>query len=306
MKVLITGKHSYIGNSFADYIAGHTADEIDITKISLRDEAWKQMDLSVYDVIIHVAGKAHADTGRVSEDEKKEYYTVNRDLTEDFAKKVRADRKNVGERALFIYLSSIIVYGQGENLREHRVITNDTKPAPSNFYGDSKLQAESRLQELADENLQIAVLRPPMIYGKGSRGNYPLLSKLARKLPIFPDIQNERSMLYIGNLCEFMIWLCKYQVENKDVYSIYYPQNSEYVSTSSMVQEISGVHGHSIHLTKALNPFLRVGSRLPFKPGRLINKAFGNLVYDKGISLYPELGEYQIYGIEESIRLTEN
>lgn len=43
-----------------------------------------------------------------------------------------------------------------------------------------------------------------MIFGKDSKGNYPKLAKIAQKLPIFPDIKNERSMLHIDNLCEFI------------------------------------------------------------------------------------------------------
>lgn len=63
---------------------------------------------------------------------------------------------------------------------------------------------------LADEAFRVIVLRPPMIYGKGSKGNYPTLAKLAKKLPVFPNIDNQRSMLHIENFCEFLcqIMLC--------------------------------------------------------------------------------------------------
>src|SRR5699024_12036773 len=134
----------------------------------------------------------------VMRNQKKEvtYYEVNRDLTIETAKKVKSE----GVKQ-FIFLSIIIVYG--ENIDNKGIITKDTLPEPSNFYGNSKLQAEKGIEPLDDSDFNVAILRPPMIYGKGSKGNYPKLSKAAQKLPIFPDMDNQRSMLHIDNLSEF-------------------------------------------------------------------------------------------------------
>ena len=96
-------------------------------------------------------------------------------------------------------MSSIIVYGS-----KNPLITKSTVPQPDNFYGDSKLKAEKELLLLNDDKFKVVILRPPMIYGKNSKGNYPLLAKIARKSPFFPNIKNQRSMLYIDNLCEFI------------------------------------------------------------------------------------------------------
>ena len=65
---------------------------------------------------------------------------------------------------------------------------------PANFYGDSKVKAEEGLQRLEDDSFKVVILRPPMMYGKGSKDNYPLLAKLAQKLPFFPEVENQRSM----------------------------------------------------------------------------------------------------------------
>ena len=80
-----------------------------------------------------------------------------------------------------------------------------------------------------------------MIYGKGSKGNYPTLAKISKKLPVFPDIDNQRSMLYIDNLCEFLcrLMLVK-QYERNAVVLI--PQNKEWTKTSEMVKEIATVY----------------------------------------------------------------
>lgn len=205
----------------------------------------------------------------------------------------------------FIFMSSIIVYGESAGIGQTKVITRETPLAPANFYGDSKVKAEEALQPLMDENFKVVILRPPMIYGKGSKGNYPLLAKMARKLPFFPDVDNQRSMLYVGNLCKFITLM----IENEEN-GIFFPQNAECVRTSDMVQAIAEVHGRHIRMVKIFNPALRLCGRLGGKNGKksgriagLVNKAFGNMVYEKTLSEYKE--EYQVADLQESVRLTE-
>lgn len=76
-------------------------------------------------------------------------------------------------------MSSSIIYGDSAPYGKKKHITKDTKPYPANFYGDSKWRADKGVRKLADESYKVTVLRPPMIYGKGSKGNYPTLAKLA-------------------------------------------------------------------------------------------------------------------------------
>src|SRR5699024_5538582 len=159
--------------------------------------------------------------------------------TIEVAKKAKSD----GVKQ-FIFMSSIIVYGT-----KNEFIDKNTEPNPDNFYGESKLQAEQGILPLQDENFSIAIIRPPMIYGKGSKGNYPLLSKLAQITPIFPDYDNQRSMLHIDNLTEFLRIIIDY-----DDSGIFFPQNEEYVKTSDMVRTISEVHGKKMYQTRLFNP----------------------------------------------------
>lgn len=287
-KILITGANSYIGTSFEKYIKQNYPNVYQIDTLDMINPNWKECDFSGYDSIFHVAGIAHADVGHVSEERKKLYYQVNCDLAYETA--IKAKKSKVKQ---FIYMSSIIIYGESAPYGKKKLITKDTKPEPANFYGDSKLQAEIKLKTLDDDNFKICILRPPMIYGPGSKGNYQMLSKLAKKLPIFPDIKNERSMLYIGNLCYFIK-----ECINKENSGIYFPQNEEYVSTSKMVQEIAKANGKNIHLTKLLNPFVFILSKFPGKIGGMCNKAFGNMSYEKNLPI----GEYQLV---TSIRITE-
>ncbi len=297
-KVLITGSGSYIGETFRAYAAEHYPDNFTIDAVDMIDPAWRDKDFSEYDIIYHVAGIAHADVGNVSEKEKEKYYTVNTDLAIDVAKKAKAD--GVKE---FVFMSSMIVYGESAPYGIKKLVDENTVPSPANFYGDSKLQADVGVRELADDMFKVLVLRPPMIYGKGSKGNYPTLAKLAKKLPIFPDVKNERSMLYIENLCEF---LCQIMLvrEIRQNAVVLIPQNAEWTRTSDMVKEIAEVSGRKVRKLEILNPAVLVGSKVPGKLGGLVNKAFGNSCYVHEVSMYPGI-EYQKVRLGESIYRTE-
>lgn len=237
-KILITGANSYIGTSFKKWMT-QFQDEYQIDTLSVRGDAWREHDFSRYDTVFHVAGIAHADVSKVSEETKQLYYAVNRDLAIETAKKYKQDLS--GKNGQFIYMSSIIIYGEETNINKKRVITPDTKPNPSNFYGDSKLQAEIGLQPLDDDTFHVAILRPPMIYGPGSKGNYQQLVKLANKLPVFPDVKNERSMLHIDKLSEFV----KERIDAQDS-GVFFPQNDQYVRTSHMVRDIAQENGKNL------------------------------------------------------------
>ncbi len=282
-RILITGKNSYIGTSLENWMAKEH-DEYKVDSVDMKDGSWREKDFSGYDVVFHVAGIAH-----VSSDPKMEdlYYKVNRDLTIKSAEKAKAE----GVKQ-FVFMSSIIVYG--DSSRNKSAINKNTVPTPSNFYGKSKLQAEQGIKLLESDTFNVVVLRPPMIYGKGSKGNYPKLAKAAQKLPVFPKIDNERSMLHIENLCEFI----KVMIDEEES-GLFFPQNAEYVSTSEMVRLIAEVHGKKVRLVKIFNPVLRL---LGLKVG-LINKIFGNLVYEKSMSAYKV--NYQIRNLRESIELSE-
>ncbi len=284
-KILITGAGSYIGTSFENWVS-QWPEKYKVDTISVHGDNWKNVDFGQFDSIFHVAGIAHVDAKAEMEEL---YYKVNRDLTIEVAKKAKAD----GAKQ-FVFMSSIIVYGDSGKIGKKRVITWGTVPKPANFYGNSKLTAEQGITPLESEQFKVTILRPPMIYGKGSRGNYPKLSKLAQKFPVFPDIDNERSMLYVDNLCEFV----RLVIDDEES-GLFFPQNKEFVRTSEMVCLIGKVYGKNIKLIKIFNPAIKV---LAGKIG-LINKVFGNLVYEKSMSEYRE--NYLIRDFKQSIEMTE-
>ena len=239
-KILITGANSYIGMSFEKYIKDNYSNEIEVDTLDMLDQNWINYDFSKYDSVFHVAGIAHSDNGKISNEKEKLYRSVNTDLTVKTAKIA----KDAGVKQ-FIFMSSAIVYGESAKIGKNKIITKDTIPSPANCYGDSKLQAEIGLNKLSSNTFKVCILRPPMIYGKDSKGNFPILEKFARKLKIFPYIKNQRSMLYIGNLVEFIRLMIVNQEEG-----IFFPQNKEYSNTSELVKMIGKENNKNIVLIK--------------------------------------------------------
>lgn len=297
--VLITGAGSYIGESFCKYAKEHYPALL-IDSIDMLDASWREKDFSKYDIVYHVAGIAHADVGNVDDATKAKYYKVNTDLAVEVCEKAKAE--GVKE---FIFMSSMIIYGDSAPYGKKKVIDEHTVPCAANFYGDSKLQADVAVRDLADDRFKVLVIRPPMIYGKGSKGNYPVLAKIAKKLPVFPNVDNERSMLHIDNLCEF---LCQVMLvkEVKENAIVLIPQNAEWTKTSDMVKEISEVVGKRIKLIGGIMKFaVALGGKMPGKIGGMVNKAFGNNCYTKSISIYSGIN-YQVMTLKESIKKTED
>lgn len=280
-KILITGANSYIGTSFETWV-NEWPNEYKVDTLDVKDVDWINYSFKGYDVVFHVAGIAH-----VSTDPKMEelYYKVNRDLTVEIATKAKLEHVKQ-----FIFMSSIIVYGN-----DVKRITKDTIPRPENFYGLSKLQADEAIQQLQSTDFNVVSIRPPMIYGKGSKGNYPRLSKLSRKTPIFPTINNSRSMLHIDNLCECIRLL----IDNNESGYIY-PQNKEYVNTFELVQEIARVYNKRVYGTRIFNFIINpLINRI-----NILSKVFGTLTYDKELSNYQNYN-YCVRSFKKSIELTE-
>ena len=287
-KILITGDHSYIGTSFEKHLM-QWPDRYQVDTINMRGDEWRNVSFSEYDAVYHVAGIAHSDYGKISAERADLYYRVNTHLAVETAKKAKAD----GVKQ-FIFMSSASVYGESAPIGKDKVVYRDTPVSPVNSYGDSKVQAENGIMPLQDEHFKVAVLRPPMIYGKGCKGNYSTLTKLAKKLPVFPYVDNQRSMLYIENLVEFV----RLVVDNEEQ-GIFWPQNNEYTNTSEMVKLIAQVHNKRVLMIKGLNWALKIMSHVT----GLVNKAFGSLRYDHEMSRYKQ--EYCVRDLADSIRETE-
>ncbi|MBP3649796.1 MAG: NAD-dependent epimerase/dehydratase family protein [Clostridia bacterium] len=260
IRVCITGAGSYIGTHIGLHLA-QMPEQFEVAEMDV-SQPWQPDGLRGFDAVIHVAGIAHQ---KETDENRALYTTVNRDLALEVAKAAKAN----GVKQ-FVFFSSMSVYGITVG-----AISADTQPAPNTAYGISKWEAEQGLDALADESFRVAVLRPPMIYGQGCRGNYPRLSALARSLPVFPKVDNQRSMLYIGTLCQFVQKLLE---SGKD--GLYFPQNREYVNTTELVKEVARCHNKRL---LALSGFARLLKLLEGKVS-LVSKVFGSLTYDQKMS----------------------
>ena len=211
---------------------------------------------------------------------KEIYYLVNTELAFETAKKA----KNEGVKH-FIFMSSMIVYGSKEEK-----IHKNTIPNPDNFYGKSKLEAEKLIQSLEDEGFKLTILRPPMIYGPNSKGNFSKLIKFSKNIIFFPRINNRRSILYIENLANVI-----HNVISKRIYGILFPQDNEYMNTSFFVKRISSFYEKKVILVKIFNIFIRVLSKKVI----LFNKIFSDFYYTKELSNMTS--EYCIFNHKTSI-----
>lgn len=255
-KILITGANSYIGTSLEKWL-GNYPDKYYVDTVSTRDDVWKKKDFSEFDVIFHVAGIAHI---KETKENEHLYYKINRDLPIDVAKKARDE--GVGQ---FIFLSSMSVYGM-----DIGVITKKTILKPKTNYGKSKLQAEEQLTKLQDDNFFLTVIRPPMVYGKNCKGNFQSVIKLVKKLPVFPKVKNQRSMIYIDNLSSF-VKLCI----DKKIRGLYFPQNREYVQTTDMAAIIAKSIKKKVYMSTLLGWTVKLC--IPFSG--ILQKGFGSLIY---------------------------
>ena len=280
-KILITGKDSYIGTSLKKWLEKEK-NEYEVEEIETKNYEWKQISYSNYDTILHVAGIAHVSSDPNMEDL---YYKVNRDLAIEVAKKAKAD----GAKQ-FIFMSSMIIYGKDEPIGEEKIITAETIPSAEDFYGKSKLDADTAIRQLEDEQFKVVIVRTPMVYGPNCKGNFPKLKKLAKISPIFPDVENKRSMIYIDNLCEFFK-----QVIDEKKNGTFYPQNREYISTKQIIKVMAEAMNKKMHFIKIFNPIIKLFAK---KIG-MINKVFGSKVYSKELS-----GDFSYIVVEndESIR----
>lgn len=254
--ILITGANSYIGDNVRDYLLR----EPEKYDVSVKDTInWKPTpsDFKDIDVVFNVAGIAHI---KETKQNRHLYYEINRDLVVEIAK--MAKLAGVGH---FIALSSMSVYGLLEGY-----ITKETPVNPKSAYGKSKAEADEEIKKLEDDDFRFACLRPPMVYGKECKGNYQKLRDFVLKSPVFPDYKNQRSMIYIGNLCEFVK-----KVIDEEKHGLFFPQNSEYVCTSEMAKLIAEVHGKKLLMTRVFNYFIA------YMKIKIFKKVFGNLSYER-------------------------
>lgn len=282
--ILITGENGYVGNQFQYLLE---KDGFKVERISLRNNNWQHQSLRKYDVIIHLAALVHNNNANAK---IIDYMNVNFHLTKELAEKAKKDGVNQ-----FIFFSTMSIFGLNGSLLEKCEINQFTPYNPITAYGQSKLLAEREIRKLENDAFVVNIVRPPMIYGKESPGNFSKLIKVANISRIFPRFKNERSVIHIDNLYSDLLSL----VENPMSGTIH-PQNLEYMNTNnalSLIRKHQGKRERIIEL-----PVPRIIKSILGKVG-IINKVYGSLTYSKEIDLR-KVNRKQYDNFEQTIEKT--
>ena len=183
--------------------------------------------------VVHLAARTHV-LQETAADPLAEYRRVNVEGTRRLAQQAA----RAGVRRL-VFLSSIKVNGESAG----RPITEDDPPHPEDAYGISKWEAEQALHRVsAETGLEVVILRPPLVYGPGVKGNFRrLLDVVARGWPLpLASIRNRRSLIYVGNLADAIVAaIATPQAAGKT----WLASDGEDVSTPDLVREIGRALG---------------------------------------------------------------
>lgn len=254
MNVLLTGANGFLGQrlafiieSFSDFnLTSVARSEVEslhgkgvvVSQID-GDTDWRSA-LIDQNLIIHAAARAHVMKHEVSES-LKEYRHVNVDGTLNLARQaVVAGVKR------FIFISSIKV--NGEQTHPGKPFTADDRPAPEDAYGISKFKAEQGLLQIAAETgLEVVIIRPPLVYGPGVKGNFARMIEVVKKRPLLPlgAIYNKRSLVSLDNLVDLIV-KC---IEHKEAANqIFIAGDGCDLSTTELLRGVSKAYGVSSRL----------------------------------------------------------
>lgn len=270
MKVLITGRGSYIGRNLKAWL--ENTGEFIVDELDMENPDWINFDFRPYDTVIHVAAIVHKKSKKIA---WSTYYKVNSMLPYRVAKKARESHVEQ-----FIFLSTMAVYGESKKLPLGNVIDERTPLSPISYYGKSKLKAEIKLQKLNTQSFKVSIVRPPNIYGYGCPGNYiSSFVKLVKLTPVIPIIYTDckQSFLYIDNLSKLIFQL---MIDRKP--GIFHPQDGEGISTFTLFSEIAGLIHKEVLYSFTLGKIIGCFHKIP-----IIIKIFGGVSYSTSLSKKP-------------------
>ena len=278
MKLLITGSSGFVGS----YFTNKYRNKYEIKTFSFLKDDINTLDCNDVNVVFHLSALVHQ-MGGASADE---YERVNVIQTLELANKAKLN----GVKH-FVFMSTIKVYGE-ETLSRY---CENTKCVPEDDYGKSKLKAEKLLLELESENFKVSIIRTPIVYGYGVKANIKNLVNLVNKVSVLPfaNIQNKRSMVYIGNLCHMINEII---IQQKS--GIFLASDDEPLSTSRLIDLIAKNLDKKIYLIKI--PFFE--SLLELVKPSFHKRLYGSLGVDNAITK-EKLNLKNPYSVEDGIKM---
>ncbi len=275
-KILLTGSTGFIGK----YFLNKYKKDFEIKTFSFKKDNIEFLNCENIDVVIHLSALVHQMTGA----SKEKYEKVNIVQTTELAKKAK-----ISGVKQFVFMSTVKVYGEETDIK----YTENSQCNPEDEYGKSKLKAEKELFLLSDHNFKISIVRTPIVYGYGVKANIKNLVNLVSKIHLLPfyGIDNKRSMVYIGNLCNLVECIIK---KEKD--GIFLASDDMSLSTTQLIKLISKNLDKNIYLIKI--PFFETLLKL-LKPS-FHKRLFKSLEVDNSLTK-KKLNLKNPYSIEEGI-----
>lgn len=263
VKILITGKDSFVGKNYI-----RISENKEIDEISMFENEPEDIRFEGYDVVIHLVAIVHQ-SKKIRESE---YSRVNRDLcvrSAECAKKAGVKH--------FIFLSSVKVYG---------IFTKNSLPwnensacFPDDSYGKSKYEAEQLIMEMDDRDYAVSIIRTPLVYGEGVKANMLSILKLVDRFSVLPfkAINNRRSFTAVENLVAFID-----RIINIRISGIFIAMDPKAMSTTELVLLISKFLEKKIVLFKVPRFVIRMG--IWIMP-RIFERLFGSYEMDNTATL---------------------
>jgi len=282
MKVLVTGANGFIGRGLVVYLSDCGCDVVPLVRrpsgiagervVNLEDgDAWRAA-LEGCDSVVHLAGRAHV-MRETAADPAQAFTTGNVDNTLTVARYAAA-----AGVPRFVYLSTVKV--NGERTQPGQCFHADDQPDPHDDYARSKLAAEEALFELsAQTGLEVVVIRPPLVYGPGVKGNFAQLIRWGTGwLPLpLGAIDNARSMIALDNLTPFIHLCADRAASAKAANQVFFVSDGAALSTTQLLRNVATAFGRGPWLIPVPTMLLRWIARLLGKSDTA-DKLLGSLV----------------------------
>lgn len=276
-RYLVTGASGWLSGELERRLASFPG-RYALDRVSVRGGSWLSASWSGYDGVFHFASAVYGGDPEA----------VNAGLARDVAEKCARDGV-----PWMLVMSSFSVYG-AEGRRDI-LVDRETEPLPATPYGRSKLASEAAARDaLRDSGTGLAVVRAPLVYGPGQeRGSFPALMELSRRVPMFPETRNARSMIFSQNLCE----LCRLLADDREE-GLFLPQDGSYHDTAGLVRGLAARQGHRVLIVPGTSFLTHASCHLSPKLGKLFGDARYRMGED-GIG-----GGYRVFGIGEALDCT--
>lgn len=270
-RVLVTGANGFVGRALLPRLeevgwSVRPATRAETGAIGPETD-WRPL-LADIDAVVHLAARVHVMRDRAADPERA-FDEVNHLATVRLA----AQAAGSGVRR-FVFLSSIKVHGDAS---DHPLAASDP-PAPTDAYGRSKLAAEHALADIGadrDSAMSIVVLRPPLVYGPGVKGNFlAMMRAIDRGLPLpLGSLSNTRSLIYVGNLADAI------RAALDGPPGTYLPSDREDVSTPTLIRRTAAALGRPARLFP-VSPVLLRGLAAAVGKGAAVARLTGSLTVD--------------------------